>query len=213
MSTIPILIVEDQTILREGLAAVLGLEKDIDVVGTAENGLMGFELVGQLNPRIVLMDVEMPVLNGMESLKRIKAAYPDVRVIIFTTFAYEEYVVDALIHGASGFLLKDMPHKKLVESLREADKGDMLLPTSIAAKLAIRLKRQKLPYENVDLSSREIEIAELVMKGLTNREIADQVHLSEGTVKNYLSIIYSKIGTNDRGKAIIYLKNLLSTPD
>ena len=211
LTKIPVLIVDDQTILREGLAAILSYEEDIEVVGTAENGLVAVDIIHARQPRIVLLDVEMPEMNGMECLIRIKQHYPHIRVIMFTTFAYEDYIVDALIHGASGYLLKDIHHKKLISAIREADEGELLLPTPIAAKFAARLRAQQLSrHDDVELGNRERDIAKLLVLGRTNREIADSLHLSEGTVKNYITSIYSKIGTNDRGKAIVYLKDYIA---
>nr|WP_202078056.1 response regulator transcription factor [Caldalkalibacillus salinus] len=209
------MIVEDQTILREGLEAILNLEEDIQVVATAKNGLEAYDLVSHHLPRIVLMDIEMPVMNGHESLKKIKAEYPEVRLIMFTTFPNDDYLVEALIHGASGYLLKDIPHKKLVQAIRDCDQGDMMLPTSLAAKLAAHLRNQQFSEgsegsegrPSISFTEREKDIAKLMLAGQTNREIAQTLFLTEGTTKNYISTLYSKLGTNDRGKAIVYLSH------
>lgn len=216
---IKLLIADDQTLMREGLKTILDLEEDMQVIGTTENGLEAYEMVKTLRPDIVLMDIKMPVMDGIESMKKIKQDYPETLILILTTFAEDEYIVEGLSNGASGFLLKDMPGDKLIDSIRDAAAGQVMLPAVIAAKLAARLSHfssqaqntihtERLRQQGVELSEREKEIAALMLQGMNNRQIAKSLYISEGTVKNYVSMIYAKIGTNERSKAILFLKEL-----
>ncbi len=220
-----ILIVDDQTLMRDGLKTILELEKDFEIVGCATDGLDAFEKVAVLKPDVVLMDIRMPKVDGVLSTKMIKDKYKRVKVIILTTFDDDEYIIDALSFGASGYLLKDLPADKLIQSVRDAANDNMIIPASIASKLVARISKDKEKYEfsrktereieneesylTDELSEREKEIAELLVKGLTNKEIATNLFLSEGTVKNYVSNIYSKIGTHTRAQAAVYLKDVI----
>ncbi|WP_407636294.1 response regulator [Paenibacillus curdlanolyticus] len=209
---IAIVIVEDQTLVRDGIEIIVNLQPDMQVVGTANNGQEGYELVGRLRPHIVLMDIEMPIMNGIISTQRIKADYPDTIILLLTTFSDEHYVVEGLAGGASGILLKDFTANKLTGALREAMRGELLLPASIAAKLAMRLRSVTSPtFAGADfaLTPREIEIATLLIAYKNNREIAEALFITEGTVKNYISVIYEKVGMNDRAKVIARLKGML----
>lgn len=217
---IRILIADDQTLMRDGLQTILSLEDDMEVVGTVENGQLAYEAVVELCPDLVLMDIQMPVLSGIESTKRIKRDYPQTVVLILTTFAEDDYIVDGLMSGAAGFLLKDMPGDKLIQSIRDCMRGQLMMPAVIASKLAARLtlaagggsadwSAQRLRSEGITFTEREKSIIQLMMEGSTNRQIAGVLYMSEGTVKNYVSMIYNKIGTNDRTKAILTLQELL----
>ncbi len=219
-SPITIVIADDQTLMRDGLQTILSLEEDMNVVGTAENGLQAYEAVGRLRPRVVLMDIQMPVMNGIESAKLIKKDYPDTTVLILTTFIEDDYIIDGLMSGASGFLLKDMPGDKLTHSIRDGLRGQLMMPAAVASRLAARLAQsanggmadwgaQRLKAEGIAFTEREKSIIALMLEGKTNRQIAGTLYMSEGTVKNYVSTIYSKIGTNDRTKAILMLQELL----
>lgn len=217
MKRIRLLVADDQTLMRDGLKTIFDLEEDIDVVGTAENGEQALDMTERLMPDVVLMDIRMPVMDGVESTRLIKQRFPDVLVVMLTTFDDDEYIIQALNYGASGYLLKDMPGDRLIQAVRDAVSGNMLMPASVAAKLAGRLSdlsgnlREKEPGSGraQTLSARELEIAELMVRGASNREIADTLCLTEGTVKNYISSIYSKFGTNDRSQAINRLKKHL----
>ncbi|WP_078428937.1 response regulator [Alkalihalobacterium alkalinitrilicum] len=219
MTAINILIADDQTLMREGLKTIIDLEEDMKVVATAEDGQDAIEKTNEANPNLILMDIQMPNMNGIESLKRIKETHPNVRIIILTTFAEDEYIIEGLASGADGFLLKDMNYDQLIHSIREAANGQLMLPTVIATKLAKHLSKYnsimenemnvvKLKKQGIHLSDREREIASLIMQGTSNRKIAEELYISEGTVKNYISEIYSKLGVKDRAKAIVYLKKL-----
>jgi DNA-binding NarL/FixJ family response regulator len=212
-----ILIADDQTLMRDGLQTILQLEDDIEVIATAENGEEACRLVAIHNPDLVLMDIRMPVMNGIEAVKKLRADSPHTKVLVLTTFDEDEYIIDALASGAVGFLLKDIPTEKLLQAVREAARGEIMLPSSIAVKLAARLSapapgrtppRSRGRTSDLKFTNREMSIIALMVEGRNNREIAQLLFMSEGTVKNYISAIYDKIGTNDRTQAVIWLKDM-----
>lgn len=207
---IKVLIADDQTLMRDGLKTILDLEDDIEVIATAENGEIAFEKSITLNPDVILMDIRMPIMNGVESVKKIKSMLPKVAVIMLTTFDDDEYIIEALSNGASGYLLKDMPAEKLIEAIRDSLKGQLFIPTNIAAKLISRLYEKeaskKTLKKDLELSERELEVSSLLIEGYNNKQISSKLFISEGTVKNYISNIYSKIGISDRTKAALFLK-------
>lgn len=214
-----IIVADDQTLMRDGLKTILDLEDDMEVIGLAENGREAYNLVKELSPDIVLMDVQMPQVSGIESVKLIKRDFPDVIVIMLTTFDDEEYIIETLTSGAVGFLLKDMPGDKLIDAIRDAAKGQMMLPSAVATKLANRLsldrnifnvRDTRLSSSDISISigefsDREKEVIYYMIEGLNNKQIAEKIFIGEGTVRNYVSNIYNKIGVNDRTNAIIYL--------
>jgi DNA-binding NarL/FixJ family response regulator len=215
-----IVIADDQRLLRDGIATILSLEEDLDVVGAAENGLEAVRMVRSLSPQIVLMDIKMPVQDGIEALKTIKAEMPEVKVIMLTTFAEDKFIVEAMSAGADGFLLKDMPSERVVQTVRDAAAGQLMLPSSIAAKLAARLMtltnvkadvfdEAKLKREGLLFTDRERRMILHMIEGSSNKQIAASLFMSEGTVRNYISVIYNKIGTNERQAAVQRLKELL----
>jgi DNA-binding NarL/FixJ family response regulator len=216
MDKIKIVIIDDQTLMRDGLKTILDLEDDMEVVGTAENGKKGLELVKVLRPQVVLMDIRMPELNGVEATRLVKSQFPETVVLILTTFDDEEYIVDALCNGANGYMLKDMHGDKLIQAVRDGFEGNMIMQSNIAAKLALRLSKNlslnkaenKLSLEDLDLTDRELEIGRLIADGLTNKDIADKLYISLGTVKNYVTTLYSKLGVVNRAAAVIHLRNL-----
>lgn len=217
---IRVLIADDQRLLRDGLQTILQLEDDLEVVGVSENGQEACEAVREKRPDIVLMDIKMPVLDGIEAMKLIKRDFPSTVVLILTTFAEDKFIVDAMAGGADGFLLKDMPADKVIHTVREAVKGQLILPAAIAAKLAARLSvlsdtgadafdETELRRQGLVLTERERKIVLLMIEGYSNRQISAALFMSEGTVRNYISVVYNKIGTNDRKTAIAKLKDLL----
>ncbi|MFC5652431.1 response regulator [Paenibacillus solisilvae] len=228
--TIKIIIADDQTLMRDGLQTIVQLEDDMTVMATAENGSEAYKLVRQHSPDLVLMDIRMPVMDGIESTRLIRQHFPNTLVLVLTTFADDEYIVDAMVSGACGFLLKDMPGDKLLQAIRDAVKGEMMMPAPIAAKLAKRISslserqsprlqaardgqpsssRGKNHVDGVRFTEREKTVIALMIEGRTNRDIAGKLFMSEGTVKNYISTIYDKIGTNDRTQAVLLLKESL----
>lgn len=206
-----IMIVDDQTLFRDGLKTVLDLEKNISVIATAANGQ---EALLSLNPGalpdLILLDIRMPEMDGVEAVKQIKQIYPEIKVLMLTTFNDGEYVIEALTNGANGYVLKDMEIEKLVEAIDDVVNGKMVLPPSVAAKLAEGLHKiapQKPSSALAELSEREKEIATMLTQGFSNKQIAMALFISEGTIRNYISTIYSKIGVNDRTNAVLYFKN------
>lgn len=210
---IKILIVDDQTLMRDGLKTVLSLEKDFEVTGTASNGLEAIRMVEKQNPDVVLLDIRMPEMDGVTCIKRIKQQHPDTKVIMLTTFNDEEYIIDALANGASGYFLKDIDMEKLIRAIRDCVEGRTIIPQEVALKLAEGLtrisssgRRKDVSQAELDLTERELEICSMMVQGFTNSQISVMIHISEGTVRNYISNIYSKLGISDRTQAVLYLK-------
>jgi DNA-binding NarL/FixJ family response regulator len=216
MNKISIIIADDQTLMRDGLKTILDLEEDMQVIATAENGRKALELVEELKPNVVLMDIRMPELNGVEATRLIKEKFPDAVVLILTTFDDEEYIVDALCNGASGYMLKDMHGDKLIQAVRDGYEGNMIMQSNIAAKLATRLSKNfssrdevnRLNLDDLDLTEREREIGSLIAEGLANKEIAEKLFISLGTVKNYVTNVYNKLGVANRAAAVVHLRKL-----
>ncbi|MFQ5617304.1 MAG: response regulator [Anaerolineales bacterium] len=216
LESISILVVDDQRLMRDGLRILLELEPDFDVVGEAENGQAALDAYEQLTPDIVLMDIRMPVMDGVEAIRRLRARWPDARVIILTTFDDDEYVFEGLRAGALGYLLKDVSGEELADAIHTVVGGGALIDPSVTRKVVAEFARLMSPSigfpspaqpgnESLPepLSDREFEILQLLSEGLTNREIARRVYLAEGTVKNYVSNILGKIGARDRTHAVI----------
>jgi DNA-binding NarL/FixJ family response regulator len=210
---IKVLIVDDQELITASLAIVLGGEADIEIVGTAENGKVALELTKQLSPDVVLMDIHMPQMNGVEATGEIKRQFPSVKVMILTTFEELGYVRDALAAGAEGYLLKAIHPKDLAAGIRLVHHGGTLITQEIAKQLITQwinpseiVLKETGKKKNFGLTEREIEILEELSKGLTNREIARKLYLTEGTVKNYISNIYSKLDVTGRHKAVFKAK-------
>lgn len=211
---IRVMIVDDQTLMRDGLKTILELEDDIEVVALAKDGKEAYDLVNSTNPHIILMDIRMPVLNGVEATKCIKRDYKDVSIIILTTFDTDDLIIDALASGADGYMLKDIEGNTLVDSIRKAYNGDTILPTKIAAKLVTKLVKgnddvQKESLEDFHITEREKDICMLLIEGMTNKEICEKLYLSTGTVKNYITSIYNKLGVSNRTAAVLFLKKIL----
>ncbi|MNW47408.1 Transcriptional regulatory protein DegU [compost metagenome] len=211
---IRIVIADDQMMIREGLRTILDLEDDMEVVGLANNGVEVCELVEQLRPDLVMMDIQMPEMDGISALKRIKQNYPDTHILILTTFLDDHYIVDGLASGANGYILKDMDTDKMLSAIRDTVSGQFILPIAVATKLASKMSQMELHRttaattfdQRIRLTEREQDIAELVVKGYNNREIAAALYISEGTVRNYMSNLYSKLGVMDRLQASVRLR-------
>jgi DNA-binding NarL/FixJ family response regulator len=213
-ATIRILLVDDQALFRESLALLLNTQPDLLVVGEAANGEAALDLVATARPHIVLMDLRMPILDGVAATRRLRAAHPDVQVIALTTFDDDADVLAALRAGAIGYLLKDVSGETLYAAVRAAARGQSLLPPAIATKVVAQLTRladpppmrpQPQPHP---LSEREVEIVRLLAHGATNREIAAALVLAEGTVKNHLTNILGKLGARDRAQAALIAREL-----
>jgi DNA-binding NarL/FixJ family response regulator len=201
--------VDDDALIREGLELLLGIEPDFQVVGTASNGQEAFEICRKEKPDVVLMDIRMPVMDGVLGTKLIKSHFKDVKVVILTTFKDDEYIKEALKTGAEGYILKNQPADSIMESLRVVNKGNIVLERQVANALSSMLKEdKKAEPEHLDISQRELEILKLVGEGLSNREIARKLYLSEGTTRNYVTGLLEKLGLRDRTQlAIFYIRN------
>jgi DNA-binding NarL/FixJ family response regulator len=211
---IRILLVDDQRLMREGLRVLLELEPDLEIVGEAEDGQAGLDAYAELQPDVVLMDVRMPAMDGVEATWRLHGRWPHARVIILTTFDDDEYVFEGLRAGAVGYLLKDVSGHDLAEAVRTVAAGGVLIEPSVARKVVAEFARLAPPARAPDaglpepLSDRELEILHLVAQGLSNRVIATRLSLAEGTVKNYISTILQKLGARDRTHAALRAREL-----
>jgi DNA-binding NarL/FixJ family response regulator len=212
---IRVLLVDDQALFREGLETLLSVHSDIQVVGQASNGQEAVQVAAQVHPDVVLMDVRMPVLDGVRATRRLKKAMPQCRVIVLTTFDDDEYIFDALRTGAAGYLLKDVASARLVEAIRATARGESILEPSVAAKVIAEFTRvsSMVPSAQMErlvepLSERELEILALIARGASNKEIADQLFIAEGTVKNHVTHILGKLGVRDRTQAALKAREL-----
>jgi DNA-binding NarL/FixJ family response regulator len=202
-----VLVVDDQQIVREGLATILDLLADVSVVGTAGDGAEALELVARRRPDVVLMDLHMPVLDGVAATRRIVAEHPSSAVLILTTFAEEDDALEALRAGARGVLTKDAGREEISRALHQAAAGHMTLAAPLQARLLAAATPPDVPVrvELPDgLTTREAEVLRLIGTGFTNREIADRLVVSEATVKTHINHVFSKIGARDRAAAINY---------
>ena len=200
MQDIRILLVEDQTLMRQGLKTILDLEQGLQVVGEAQNGEAGMHRALALRPDVILMDIQMPGMNGIEATTAICAAWPQARIIILTTFGRDEYVFQGVRAGAVGFLLKDTPAENLVQTIRRVHAGEVFIQPEIASRLLRELiQPQSAPFE--PLTERERDVVLLLAQGFSNREIAEKLVVTEGTVKNHVSNILAKLQAENRTQA------------
>ena len=211
--SIKILIADDQALFREGLHTLLSVQPEFEVVGEANNGEDVLRFVASQIPDVVLMDLRMPVMDGVSATRLLHKDFPEIKVIVLTTFDDDEDVFEGLRAGAVGYLLKDVPSSKLFEAIRAAAKGEYFLLPSITAKIVSELKRVTsppvTPVEIVEpLSSRETEILKLVSNGMSNKQIAEALVITEGTVKNHLSNILAKLAAKDRFQAVLIARRI-----
>ncbi|WP_052953960.1 response regulator transcription factor [Clostridium sp. C8] len=221
---IKVMITDDQRLMREGLKNILDLEDDLTVVQLCENGKDTLEKLPSVRPDVILMDIRMPIMDGVECTRIIKQQYPEVKILILTTFDDDEFIIDALKNGAVGYILKDLSSEKLVSSIRDAYKGNSIMQPEIAAKVISHIS-ESINYSDfksmnkdsqeisiiskevntkLKLTNREREILNLVGEGMSNTEIAKKLYISVGTVKNYISNLYSKLEVEDRSKLTLY---------
>jgi DNA-binding NarL/FixJ family response regulator len=212
---IRVLLVDDQALFREGLETLLSIHQDIQVVGEASNGTEAVEAAVKLKPDVVLMDVRMPILDGVKATHLVLKALPQCRVIVLTTFDDDEYIFDALRAGAIGYLLKDVDSSQLVKAIHAASRGESFLEPSVAAKVVNEFSRvsKMIPTGQVSelvepLSEREMEILTLISTGASNKEIAKQLYIAEGTVKNHVTNILGKLSVRDRTQAVLKAKEI-----
>lgn len=202
---IRILIVEDQSIVRQGLKMIVEQDLEMKVVGEAENGLEAIQFLETHNVDVILMDIRMPVMNGIEATQKIKERWPIMKILILTTFNEEEYALQALKEGVNGFLLKTSDGPKLISAIRSCLDGGMTIHEQVAAKVMPRLlEKSREEKIELDLTPRELEIVKRVGRGQTNKEIASELYLSIGTVKNHLTQILHKLDLRDRTQLAIF---------
>ena len=219
---IRVLVVDDQSLIREGLAIILDSQPDIQVVGQAKDGRQAVKIAAQLEPDVVLMDIRMPLMDGIKATRQIKETHPQIQVVILTTYSEDELIFEGLRAGAVGYLLKDITRNQLAEAVRGAARGEAQIDPAIASQVLAEFQRManalrrlggqptRLTDSTLDdfapmetLTPREETILRLLTEGLTNAGIAERLHLSEGTVKNYVSEILSKLHANDRTHAVV----------
>ncbi len=202
-----VLICDDQATVRDGLRLMLGLEPDIEVVGTAQHGAEALVLVAAVSPDLVLMDLKMPVMNGIEATRQICRHFPTTRVLVLTTYDADEWVFDAVRAGAAGYLLKDTAREELVAAVRGTVAGGGYIDPAVGGKLLRQVAQSPAPLAPAalaeKLSERELAVLRLLARGLTNAEMAAQLHLSEGTVRNYISALFAKLEVADRTQAAV----------
>ena len=206
---IKVMLVDDEQLIRSGLKIMLETYPDIEVIHQAGNGREAFECCQMEVPDVVLMDIRMPVSTGIEGTKLIKEAYPEVKIVMVTTFQDTEYIVEAMQYGASGYLLKDSSYEAIYDGIKVALSGKVVMDATVSEKLVMQPKAQTTTNQQTDISSlglieREIELIRLVSQGLNNKEISEALFLSEGTVKNNISTILSKLALRDRTQLVIF---------
>ncbi len=193
---IRVLLADDHAIIREGIAAVLSLAEDMEVVGQATNGLEALALYRELRPDVVLMDLQMPQMGGVDATKAIKADFSGARIIVLTSYDGDEDIFRSLQAGAAGYLLKDASKQLLLEAIHKVNRGQELMSSEVANKLAQRIRQ-------TDLTAREIEVLKEIVAGKSNQEIGTALFISEGTVKSHVNNILTKLGVNDRTQAVV----------
>ena len=211
---IRLLLIDDQRLMRDGLRTILELEEDFEIVGEAADGQAGLDAYAALEPDVVLMDIRMPGMDGVEATRRMVERWPEARVIILTTFDDDEYIFEGLRVGALGYLLKDVSGDELAQAIRKVAAGGALIEPSVARKVLAEFARLETASRPLNegladpLSERELEVLQLLGQGLSNKQIAAELYLAEGTIKNYVSNILDKLGVSDRTQAALRAQEL-----
>ena len=203
---IRVLICDDQVVVCEGLEMILSAAPGIDVVGLAYSGAEVIQKAETLHPDLILMDLNMPGINGIQATREIHKAHPEIKILVLTTFGDDEWIFDAIRSGALGYLLKGTPREELIRAVKGTVEGNSYIDPAVGAKLLAHITSQPIPVSTTianDLSEREMEILHLLARGLTNAEIAERLFLTKGTVRNYVSSILSKLEVEDRTQAAI----------
>ena len=203
---IKLLICDDQYVVREGLKAIFETDKDLQVVGTAADGAEALELIPRLKPDLVLMDLKMPLMNGVQATRHIRQKYPDVKILVLTTYDADEWVFDAIRSGATGYLLKDTQRETLIAAIKDTMAGKTPVDSAVAGKLFAQVVQGTPGPQSTlidTLTEREKDILRLLGAGLSNADIAAHLYFSEGTVRNYISSILDKLGVADRTQAAV----------
>ena len=211
---IKVLVVDDQMDLAEEISEILKMDEGLTVTGIASDGFDALEKIAKDTPDVVLLNIRMPNMNGVVATSRIKAQYPDVKVLILTTFDDSDYILNAINNGANGYLLKDVGGNALISAIKDANEGDTILPAKIARRITDAAKHVAADREiklmrAFKMSEREVEIALMMYEGFTNRQITAALKLSEGTTRNYVSSIYIKINCENRTQAIEAIREVL----
>ena len=211
---IKVLLADDQVELADGIKSVLQTDAVIEVVGIARDGFEALEQMPKVCPHVVLMDIRMPNMNGVVATQRIKAEYPETKVVILTTFDDSDYILNAINHGASGYLLKDIGGDGLIDAVKNAYAGDTILPAKIARRIVsvakdVSVSREMKLMKAFGFSDREVEIALMMCEGFTNRQISSALKLSDGTTRNYVSTIYEKTKSDNRAEAVRAIQSAL----
>lgn len=206
MKIIRVILADDHTVFRQGLKSLLSLEDDIKIISEAANGKEAIDFVNQLHPDIVIMDINMPILNGLEATKKIKADHPKTKIIILTSQGDDKSVFSLIEAGAEGYLLKDVAAENLVSAIRDVHDGKSILHPEVTQKLLARFvsKDSDKTKQKDMLTDRELEVLKALSRGFTNQQIADELFISQRTVQNHLHNIYNKLGINGRTEAVIY---------
>lgn len=213
---IRLLLVDDQNLICQGLQAVLSQEPDLQVVGTAENGQVALDLVATLQPDVVLMDIRMPVMTGIEATRLIGEKFPSTKVLVLSTFDEDRDIAQSMRAGAKGYLLKDMPAPELAEAIRLVHRGYSQMAPGLMERLLTRVpdsddvEAQPAPEELTQLPPRERDVLRLIGQGATNREIAAELHLAEGTVKTYVTHLLNRLSLKNRSQLAIYATSIAS---
>lgn len=203
MEVIKIVIVDDHPVVREGIGAMLKREPDFKIVGEASNGAEAIERAKELSPDVMLMDLRMPEIDGVEAITRIKAEKPDIKFIILTTYSDDEYIFKGIAAGARAYLLKDAPRDELFKAIRAVSRGESLIQPVVASRLLDRLAELTNKAPAVDtLSEREVEVLNLMAKGVSNKDIADQLSITQSTVKTHITSIFQKLDVTTRTEAV-----------
>jgi DNA-binding NarL/FixJ family response regulator len=203
---IRVLVCDDQAVVTDGLELILNADPEIQVVGTAHDGAEALLVIPQVKPDLVLMDLKMPGMNGIQATREISQKYPHLKVLVLTTFGDDEWVFDAIRSGAAGYLLKGTPRQELIKAVKGTVSGQTHVDPAVAGKLLSHIAQNPARQETSvadELSERELEILQLLAQGLTNAEIADRLYLTRGTVRNYVSAILAKLGVEDRTQAAL----------
>lgn len=203
---IRVVICDDQEVVCQGLKAILSTAENLDVIGIANNGIEALEFLEAHPSDVILMDLKMPVMNGIHATKEIKEKFPDVKVLVLTTYDADAWLFDAIRNGAEGYLLKDTSRDELIEAIENIASGNTPVDPKVAGKLFHQLSKQALPGDSTmgkNLSEREREILRLITHGMANADIAQTLFLSEGTVRNYVSSILEKLDVDDRTQAAV----------
>ncbi|MBA7651483.1 Transcriptional regulatory protein DegU [subsurface metagenome] len=207
MKEITILLAEDHVVVRESIRQSLEREPNFRVVGEASDGEEAVQMAGQLRPDVIIMDISMPKLNGIEATKQIKASQPSAVVLILTAYDYEQYIFPLLSAGAAGYLLKDVSSRELINAIQTVYKGEAVLHPAVARKILERFRHTKGEYAEEEasdlLTERETAVLKMAAKGMSNNDIAEELHLSVRTIESHLGVIFNKLGVGSRTEAVI----------